>query len=77
MQNATILTTGIVETAIAALSCATPVLVSALGAIGLSAWVGGLDDVLLPARVLLPGMTARSLWRRRRTAATNFCVPAG
>lgn len=43
MEDATVLKTGIVGTVIAAICCATPVLVIALGALGLSAWVSGLD----------------------------------
>jgi mercuric ion transport protein len=37
MDNRTLLRTGIVGTAVAALCCATPVLVILLGAVGLSA----------------------------------------
>lgn len=69
MKDATILKTGIVGAVIAAICCATPVLVIALGAVGLSAGVGGLDYVLLPALALFIGMTAYGLWRQRRAAA--------
>jgi mercuric ion transport protein len=69
MKDATILKTGIVGAVVAAVCCATPVLVLALGALGLSAWVGGLDYVLLPALVLFLGLTAYGLWRRKRAAA--------
>ena len=44
-----LIATGIVGTVIAALCCFTPVLVVLLGAVGLSAWLGWLDYVLLPA----------------------------
>lgn len=69
MKDATIVKTGIVGSVIAAICCATPVLVIALGAIGLSAWIGWLDYVLFPALALFLGMTAYGLWRRNRAAA--------
>ncbi|GAK46889.1 conserved protein [Tepidicaulis marinus] len=69
MKDATILKTGIIGAAIAAICCATPVLVIALGAVGLSAWIGGLDYVLLPALVLFLGVAAYGLWRQSRAAA--------
>lgn len=69
MKNATILKTGIVGSVIAAICCATPVLVIALGAVGLSAWLGWIDYVLFPALALFLGITAYGLWRRQRAAA--------
>jgi mercuric ion transport protein len=57
---------GIVGTVIAALCCATPVLVILLGAVGLSALVGRLDVVLLPALALFLGITVWALVRRHR-----------
>ncbi|MFZ5705967.1 MAG: mercury resistance system transport protein MerF [Pseudomonadota bacterium] len=69
MKDATILKTGIIGAVIAAICCATPVLVIAFGALGLSAWVGGLDYVLLPALAFFLGLTAYGLWRRNRAAA--------
>ena len=69
MKDASILKTGIVGSVIAAICCATPVLVIALGAVGLSAWLGWTDYVLLPALAIFLGMTAYGLWRRQRTAA--------
>jgi mercuric ion transport protein len=69
MRDATILKTGIVGTIIAAICCATPVLVIALGALGLSAWMRGLDYVLLPALAIFLGLTSYGLWRRNRAAA--------
>jgi mercuric ion transport protein len=49
MRDPQLLGIGIVGTVIAALCCFTPVLVVILGAVGLSAAVGWLDHVLLPA----------------------------
>ncbi|SLN71322.1 mercury resistance system transport protein MerF [Oceanibacterium hippocampi] len=73
MKDATIVRTGIVGAAIAAVCCVTPVLVIALGALGFSAWLGWLDYVLLPALALFLGMTAYGLWRRQRARAC--CSP--
>ncbi len=69
MKDTTILKTGIVGSIIAAICCATPILVIVLGAIGLSAWLGWIDYVLLPALVLFLGITAYGLWRWRQAAA--------
>jgi mercuric ion transport protein len=55
---------GICGTAIAALCCFTPVLVVLFGAVGLSAAIGWLDYVLLPALVLFLGLTVFALWKR-------------
>ena len=43
-----LLLTGAIGSAVTALCCFTPVLVIGLGALGLAAWVGWLDYVLLP-----------------------------
>jgi mercuric ion transport protein len=62
-----LLTTGVVGTIIAALCCFTPLLVVTLGAVGLSAWLGWLDYVLLPALLFFLGITAFAVSRRCRT----------
>lgn len=59
---------GIAGAVVAALCCFTPVLVLLLGAVGLSAAVGWLDVVLLPALALFVGITIYALHRRRRHA---------
>jgi mercuric ion transport protein len=69
MKDATLMKTGIVGSIIAVLCCFTPILVIGLGAVGLSAWLGWLDYVLLPALALFLGLTAWSLRRRQRAAA--------
>ena len=60
---------GIVGTVVAALCCFTPVLVVLLGAVGLSALLGMLDYVLIPALVFFVGLTAYALFRRSRAGA--------
>jgi len=57
MKKSTLLKTGIAGSAIAALCCFTPVLVILFGTVGLAAWVGHLDAVLMPALVFFIGLT--------------------
>ena len=61
-----LLTTGIIGTVIAALCCFTPVLVVLFGFVGLSAVLGWLDYVLLPALAFFIGLTIYAVWRRQR-----------
>lgn len=68
MKDQTLIRTGIIGTLIAAIYCATPVLVIALGAVGLSALTGYLDYVVLPALVLCIGLVGYGLYRRRQCA---------
>jgi mercuric ion transport protein len=74
VNDRSLLATGLSGSAIAALCCFTPILVIALGAVGLAALVGWLDLVLLPALAFFLGLTAYALWRRHRAAA---CGSAG
>jgi len=60
-----LLTTGLIGTVIATLCCFTPILVIVFGVVGLSAVVGYLDYVLLPALAFFIGLTLYALWRRR------------
>ncbi len=72
MRDRTIVTTGLFGTAIAVICCASPVLVLLFGAVGLSAWVGGLDYVLFPALAMFLAILAYGgLWRSARTQAGN------
>ena len=68
MQDRTLLRTGLLGTAVAALCCFTPVLSIMLAALGLSAIVGWLDAVLLPALALFIAVTAYAFVKRRRAA---------
>jgi Membrane transport protein MerF. len=61
-----LIATGIVGTVVAALCCFTPVLVVLLGAVGLSAVLGWIDYVLLPALAFFIVLTVYALWRRQR-----------
>ncbi len=58
---------GIIGTIIAAICCFTPVLVVLLGAVGLSALIGYLDIVLLPALAIFLVITGYALWKRSKT----------
>lgn len=59
---------GIVGTVLSCLVCLTPVAVLTLGAIGLGAWAGHLDAVLLLLLVGFVALTAYRYWTvRRRT----------
>ena len=72
MDNRTLLRTGIAGSVVAALCCATPILVILFGVLGLSAWAGWLDYVLIPALVVFIAITIYALHRRRAEAA---CCP--
>ena len=60
------LKTGLIGTVIAAICCFTPALVILLGALGLSAWLGWLDYVLIPALLFFAGLTAYALIAQRK-----------
>ncbi|MCZ4368814.1 mercury resistance system transport protein MerF [Sulfitobacter dubius] len=62
-----LLKVGLIGTVIVALCCFTPVLVILFGAVGLSALLGWLDYVLLPALAVFIGITIYALWKRRNS----------
>jgi mercuric ion transport protein len=69
---------GIVGSAIVALCCFTPVLVVLFGLLGLSAWLGWADYVLMPALVFFMLLTGYAIFRQRRKAAAacdTACAP--
>jgi mercuric ion transport protein len=59
---------GVIGAALSCLACLTPVAVLAFGAIGLGAWTGRLDVVLLLLLVGFVGLVAYRCWSARRTA---------
>lgn len=65
MDNDRLLKIGIIGTVIAALCCFTPILVILFGLVGLSALVGYLDIVLLPALGIFILITLYAFWRRQ------------
>ena len=68
MPNSKLLKIGITGSIIAAICCFTPFLVVFLGALGLSAWFGWLDIVLLSALVIFLAITGYALWKRSKPA---------
>lgn len=60
-----LLAIGGVGSIILAICCFTPALVIAFGVIGLSAWIGFVDVVLLPGLFIFIGLTGYALWRLR------------
>lgn len=60
-----LLKVGLIGTVIVALCCFTPVLVILFGVVGLSAMLGWLDYVLVPALAIFVGITIYALWKRR------------
>lgn len=61
-----LISTGLIGTIIAALCCFTPILAVLLGAVGLSAVLGWIDYVLLPALGFFILLTLYAVWRRQR-----------
>ncbi|MZR31999.1 mercury resistance system transport protein MerF [Sneathiella litorea] len=71
MKNESLLKIGVIGSVIAALCCFTPVLVILLGAVGLSALLGWLDYVLLPALFLFIAITVYALWKRKKYLSSS------
>ena len=68
MNARTLMRTGVIGSAIAAVCCFTPVLVLLFAGLGLSAAIGWLDWVLLPALAFFLALTGYALWLRRRSS---------
>ena len=66
MTDRGVLGIGLIGAVVVALCCFTPLLVVLLGAVGLSAALGWLDYVLMPALVFFIGLTIYAVYRRRR-----------
>ena len=71
IKDKKLLKTGIIGAGLTAVCCLTPILVIAFGALGLSAWGGGLDYVLLPLFALFVLMIAYALYSRRKTTEND------
>jgi mercuric ion transport protein len=70
MTNDTFIKTGIVGAVIAAVCCATPILVILLGVVGLSAFTSSIDYVVLPVLAFCIGLIALGVYNRRQNAST-------
>ncbi|WP_426037809.1 mercury resistance system transport protein MerF [Cypionkella sp. TWP1-2-1b2] len=66
-----LLATGIIGTLIAALCCFTPVPAVLFGILGVTAVLGWLDYVLLPALAFFIGLTIYAVWRRQRNTRNS------
>ncbi len=77
MDDHKLLGIGIAGAAVAALACFTPVLVAFLAAVGLSAVVGWLDYVLLPAFAAFVGIVIYAVVRERRRRAQGSATEGG
>lgn len=75
VEDRKLLGIGIFGTVIAALCCFTPILVVLLGAVGLSALVGWLDYVLVPATIGFAALTVYAVWRRRSGGSSGSTEP--
>jgi mercuric ion transport protein len=72
------LAAGIVGSLVAAVCCFTPILVVLFGAVGLSAWLGWADYVVMPALVLFLALTGYEIYRQprnRNAACDTACAP--
>ena len=65
MQACSLLRIGIIGTAVAAVCCFTPLLVVLLGIVGLSAFTGWLDYVLLPVLAIFVSITLYAMIKVR------------
>ena len=71
MKTYGVLKTGIIGTVLMIICCFTPVLVIALGVVGLSAWLGWIDFVLLPGLAVFLCIMGYGLWRCWRSAPSD------
>ncbi len=71
MSAPQLLKISLIGTVVAALCCFTPVLVILFGIVGLSALVGYLDYVLLPALGFFILLTIYALWRKSKNEAKS------
>jgi len=60
-----LLRTGIIGSVIAVLCCFTPILVVTFGVLGVSAWLGWADYVLVPALAFLLGLAGYAYYRTK------------
>lgn len=69
MAGRTLITTGAIGGALAAICCATPLLAVVLGGIGLTAWLANVDYIAMPALLLSVALVGLGLYRRQVTTA--------
>jgi mercuric ion transport protein len=64
MRDRSLIAVGLVG--IAAICCAAPVVVAAIGAVRLTAWLANAGNVLVPALILCAGFAGFALYRKQR-----------
>jgi mercuric ion transport protein len=65
MKDRNLIAAGVAAVA-AAICCAAPLVVAAIGAAGLTAWLAKAGNVLLPALILCAGFAGFVLYRKQR-----------
>ena len=65
MKDRNLIAAGVVAV-IAAVCCTAPLLVTAVGAVGLTAWLARAGNVLIPALIFCAGLIGFSLYRNQR-----------
>ena len=65
MKDRNLIAAGVVAV-IAAVCCTAPLLVTAVGAVGLTSWLAKAGNVLIPALVLCIGLIGFGLYRKQR-----------
>jgi len=66
MKTSLLVKTGLIGMVISALCCFTPVLVILFGTVGLAAWVGHLDAILIPSLAVFTLLTLYAFIRKDR-----------
>ena len=64
-RDRTLIATGAISAALAAICCATPLLAFVLSAAGLTAWLARADYILIPVLILGLGLLALGIYRGR------------
>ena len=64
MNDRSLITTGAIGAALAAICCATPLLAVVLGDVGLTAWLAHADYVVMPVLFLGVALVSLGLYRR-------------
>jgi mercuric ion transport protein len=70
-----LLWTGLIGSGLVALCCVTPILVVLLGVVGLGAFTGYLDYVLLPALGVFLGLAVYAGTRQQHATGDACCTP--
>ena len=65
MKDRNLLAAG-VGAVVAVACCATPVVIAGAGAVGLTAWLAKVGDLLVPALILFVGLIGYVLYRKQR-----------